>query len=151
MGRWFDVVTSNTDQRETKCSTGLYSRNDNGGFTVAQTAKKKNGDRINDKGKAKPTSYPGVFKISFQNSFFKDIFNGHYEIIDTDYVNFAIIYSCSNYLTFRRQHVWILLRSLENSHDAIREYTNYIDRKLNLKKFDFFVIDNSRESCGSFN
>lgn len=60
---------------------------------------------------------PGVFLISFPNSTITRA-DANFYVLSTDYVNYAVIYSCTNALFVNAQNVWILSRKsvLEEGH-----------------------------------
>ena len=57
--------------------------------------------------------------------------NGQYNVIETDYSSFALIYSCKDYLFFNVEYAWILSRTrtldndkLQNLIEKFKIYTN---------------------------
>ena len=52
---------------------------------------------------------------------------GNYQVIDTDYTNYAIVYSCTQFLFTKNEIVWILGRqktmdatTLKNAQDKVK-------------------------------
>ncbi len=49
---------------------------------------------------------------------------GDYQVLSTDYKNYAIVYSCSNFMNvFSLEYMWILTREPTVSKDYMRELT----------------------------
>ena len=46
--------------------------------------------------------------------------DGDYEILDTDYDSYAVVYSCSQFLFFKYELGWILTREAKVSEDVVR-------------------------------
>jgi lipocalin len=56
---------------------------------------------------------------------------GKYNVIETDYNSFAIIYSCTDYFIFKKEYAWVLSRTRTLKEDEtkilvekLRNYTN---------------------------
>ena len=45
--------------------------------------------------------------------------DGDYEILDTDYDSYAVVYSCSQFLFFKYELGWILTREANVSQDLV--------------------------------
>lgn len=72
----------------------------------------------------------GSFQIFYpEGEFFKkQKSSGNYLIIDTDYANYALIYSCDSIFWFlKSQSAWILSRNKTISQDLRENLTNKLD------------------------
>ena len=56
---------------------------------------------------------------------------GDYRILDTDYSNYAVIYSCTDLLgVAKTEYVWILSRDIELSDDLLNQAQNAIRERV---------------------
>ena len=56
---------------------------------------------------------------------------GDYRILDTDYSNYAVIYSCTDLLgVAKTEYVWILSRGIELSDDLLNQAQNAIRERV---------------------
>ncbi len=65
---------------------------------------------------------------------------GDYEVIDTDYTNYTVIYSCSDFVLFHREVGWVLTRDANFNFDS---QLNYLISKSSLTKKDFHFTSHS--------
>ena len=64
---------------------------------------------------------------------------GDYQIIDTDYTNFAVVYGCKNYFfLFKFEQVWAMTRTPTPSGSVISSYEQVIRDKIPQYGFENF-------------
>jgi lipocalin len=144
-GKWYEVATSDKTDSLFDCTTMNIEASGSNTFTLAINAQRLDGKTITSVGKAEQKRNPLEFKISFTDNFFSELFKDDFQIIDTDYDKYAIIYTCGDFTTFRYENVWILLRSLENYRQQIKNFTYFIDNKFDIEEDDIHIIDH--EDC----
>merc|ERR1711990_224564 len=84
-------------------------------------------------GKAKCESNQGLCRVSFDTTAKLSEGRYGYNVLDTDYTNWAVVYSCSdtwNLGIMKREDVWILTRSPSPSDATIAAAKAVIDAKL---------------------
>ena len=65
--------------------------------------------------------------------------NGDYQIIDTDYTNYSVVYSCATvFFFFRYETVWALTRTATPSAGTVSAYDQVIRDKIPFYGFDNF-------------
>ena len=80
----------------------------------------------------------GSLNVSFPNTDYPQ-FNtngGNYNILDTDYDTYSIVYSFSPFGTY----VWVLTRELNCHQNLVRDLVEKAARKLNLSEDDFIFM-----------
>ena len=74
--------------------------------------------------------------------------NGDYQIIDTDYTNYSVVYSCATVLFFfRYETVWGLTRAITPSASVVTSYEQVIRDKISFYNFDNFHNTQQGGSC----
>lgn len=146
-GNWYVVATSDKTDSLFRCTTMDFKTSGNSEFSVTINSKRLDGRTIISEGKARQKDNPVEFNISFSDNYFSDLFKDDFEVIDTDYDKYAIIYTCGDFTTFRYENIWILLRSLDNYREEISNYTYFIDERFDIEREDLFIIDHGVEYC----
>ena len=101
LGRWYELGRSKSIPFEKgDCILANYSLNDDGSIRV-ENSQVINGVRKYAIGKATTTSNPFKLLVSFSDNFIGKIFKGDYQVINTDYESFSIVYSCSDLYFFK--------------------------------------------------
>lgn len=70
-----------------------------------------------------------------------------YQIFDTDYKNFAIVYSCTNLLFAKYELIWIMSRETEMGIDMLENLSVKIENELNVNRKVFYYTNQSEEIC----
>jgi len=70
-----------------------------------------------------------------------------YQIFDTDYKNFAIVYSCTNLLFAKYELIWIMSRQPEMDKNILENLTVRIEKELNISRKVFYYTNQSEEIC----
>ncbi len=100
-------------------------------------------------GEARKTEDSNRFAVSFGNSLWNYVFEGDYRIAFTDYSNYSVVYSCSNFLFFKFELAWVLGRNpndCENS-DKLEEFVVYLEKKFGFKKEELFFTKHNDQLC----
>ncbi len=90
------------------CVYATYSLRDDGLVNVFNEEIDDKGEYNSATGKAKQTSNPAALKVSFFGPLW--LTGANYKIIETNYDDYSVIYSCSNYGFFYTEYAWILSR-----------------------------------------
>jgi len=149
LGKWHEIIRlASTPFEKGHCITAEYSLLENGNIKVENT---ENRFGIINKaiGQAKKTSDMNRFSVSFGDSWWNYIFEGDYRIAFTDFNNYSVVYSCSNFLFMKYELVWVLARNPndENNNEKIIEFTSYLEKKFGFKKEELFYTKHDQEVC----
>jgi len=125
LGSWYEVESYFPIffQIGTKCVKATYSQNDDGSIRVQnQGVNSFTGKETDIVGRAyaPDASIPSKLKVSFSTGSME----GNYWVLDTDYTQYAIVYSCSDFYFFHADIVWILGREKTLPSDLIDELTD---------------------------
>jgi len=148
LGKWYEIARhKDTPFQKGECTTAEYSVLENGNIKVLNT------ENINGKinqaiGEAEKTEDPFKLKITFGNSLFSKLFKGDYRVIDTDYKNFSLVYSCTDFFFGKFYYVWVLSREPVFSEANLQKVLNEIEVKFGIKKDELKFTNQTKESCG---
>jgi apolipoprotein D and lipocalin family protein len=70
-----------------------------------------------------------------------------YQIFDTDYKNFAIVYSCTNLLFSKYELIWIMSREPEMDKNLLENLIQRIEKELYISRKVFYYTNQSNEVC----
>ena len=124
LGNWYEQVRdANIPFEMGECRTTNFTRNHDGTlklhlreFSIAKN------EGLNNYGKLKcdhPTN-EAKCKISFGPEFLGPLFEGNYWVISTDYLNYAIVYSCTEVFGVHfTEYVWVLTREVNPAPEVI--------------------------------
>jgi apolipoprotein D and lipocalin family protein len=73
--------------------------------------------------------------------------NGDYQIMETDYTGYAVVYSCKSYLFFRYETAWALTRATNPSASVVSTYEQVIRDKIPFYSFDNFRKTQQGGNC----
>ncbi len=74
--------------------------------------------------------------------------DGDYQIVDTDYTNYSVVYSCKTYFFFfRNENVWALTRDKVPSSSVVSAYEQVIRDKISFYDFDNFYNTKHGGNC----
>ena len=145
-GKWYEIIRDKSIRFESGiCQEANYSLNVNGTLTVTNT-ELINGKVNSVTGLAYPTSNPFRFKISFSNSAFGKLFKGDYQVANTDYTSYSVVYSCTDLYFARFEFFWVLSRNPLMAKDDLADFASYLNNKLGVKAEQIHY--SSQNDCG---
>jgi lipocalin len=146
MGKWYEVVREKSMPFERgTCQEATYTLNDDGTIKVYNT--EIEGDQLQSvTGKAIPTDNKFQFKVSFSTGWFSKFSQGDYRVINTDYTNFAIVYSCTDLYVAKFEYFWILSREPTPTGDKLENFSNYVKSTFGFQ--DSQVLYTPQNYCG---
>ncbi|XP_066295456.1 apolipoprotein D-like [Branchiostoma lanceolatum] len=109
MGRWYELSKYPNSFQSGECGTAIYSLEEDNTVTVNNTQIKDDGrsDTVIGQARDDPDSdIPGRLQVRFSS--FQPW--GSYWVVDTDYDNYSLVYSCNYFLINRVEFLWILAR-----------------------------------------
>lgn len=114
VGLWWEQVRDGGMPWESNdCQQARYSLNADGTVAVLNSQYNPSTDLV-DEAKAVATFDGAAGKVKF----FPYAPAGDYRVIDTDYENFALVYSCDTYYVAKTEYIWVLTRE-QNPDDSI--------------------------------
>ena len=94
-------------------------------------------------GKVKPTGESGRFELTFSTVFAK----GTYDVLETDYKTYSVVYTCGTVAGFiTTERVWILSREPSLSQGKIDDILDSIERNTGYSRNNLLFTDQS--DCG---
>ena len=144
-GSWFEVIRSKSIPFEKgNCIEDIYSITGNRSFNV--TAKEVyNGVEIITQGKAEPTDNQFQFQLAFEMGILTGLIKGDYQIINTDYKNFSVIYSCTDLRIARLEYIWVMSRTQSVSQNDLNNYSRFLLNKFGIQENTLFF--NNQTDC----
>jgi lipocalin len=144
MGTWHEAVRSKNTTFETGlCVDANYTLRRDGSFSLLLRERTENGtERL--LGRALPTNNPFRFKVAYGVDIQAGNFNNNYIVLATDYVNYAIVYSCTNLENGRDEYVWLLYRNREYSQLRFLDNLEYLRKNFDISSTD--LVD-TRINC----
>ena len=89
------------------CCYAKYSLKENGHLKINNTEILEDGTTNTAIGSAYQTKKnPAALRLTFFWPFY-----GNYNVVETDYDDYSVVYSCSNYWLFHTEYAWILTRN----------------------------------------
>eukprot|EP00092_Neocalanus_flemingeri_P034665 GFUD01037712.1.p1 GENE.GFUD01037712.1~~GFUD01037712.1.p1 ORF type:complete len:193 (-),score=41.62 GFUD01037712.1:85-663(-) len=110
-------------QLNTRCVQATYGVRDDGRVTVHNVATKENGDfdYIDGSAFVKDPNFPGELTVEFPGNP-----AGSYWVLETDYHNFSVVYSCEDFLfgAIKLEFAWLLSREQHLDPEMLEYATN---------------------------
>jgi apolipoprotein D and lipocalin family protein len=148
-GKWFEIAREkSTPFQKGDCTTAEYSLNEDGSVKVVNTETLPNGKRQSAVGNATTTSDPFRLQVTFSNTFFGKLFKGDYQVVQTDYENYSIVYSCTDLVVARIEYYWILSRTNHIESDQTINYLKLFSDKFNISADKFRFTNQEKDYCG---
>jgi len=147
LGRWYEIARAeNVPFEKGDCNQAEYTLNDDGSIKV-HNSEFLQGERHEAVARANTTNDPFRLQV-IGKSFLAKYFPGDYRVINTDYENFALIFSCADYLVAKVEFVWILSRTPQLSEEQVDSLKIYITEKLGYPAERLRLTNQSGEFCG---
>lgn len=148
LGTWYEISRSKYAPFQSgDCAQGNYSISPEG-YIIVLNSEQRHGKRVSVLGKAHTTDNPFRLKVSFSDSFFGKFFQGDYQVVNTDYSTFSVVYSCTNFWIFRMEFSWILSRTPHLPEDKKTELVSYLNSKLNISPQRLYFDNQDSDFCG---
>ena len=108
-GLWYEIYrdTNTGFENGSRCVTATYQTLSQTQVSVYNRGIEANGDLNTIEGRA--TCAGASCKVKFEAFYIPP---GNYQLLDTDYTNYAVVYSCTNFFfgLFRNELAWVLGR-----------------------------------------
>jgi apolipoprotein D and lipocalin family protein len=141
-GKWYEIARSKDFPMENgECATADYSINVKGNIDILNS-EILNGKRNTAKGVGYRTSSSNMLLVKFGFSS-----TGNYIVVDSDYENYSVVYSCSEYLLHRYDYVWILSRNKTLEKIVLDRLLAMIYDKFKITQNDLHFTDQSETMC----
>ncbi len=132
-GKWFEIAREKTTPfQKGDCTTAQYSLNEDGSVKVVNSELLPNGSYQSVTGKATTTSDPFRLKVSFSDNLFGKLFKGDYQVVETDYESYSVVYSCTDLLFARIEYYWILSRTNHIESEKTVGLLKVLSEKVNV-------------------
>jgi apolipoprotein D and lipocalin family protein len=149
LGKWYEIARHKTIPfQKGECTTAEYSLNAAGNVAVHNKEKLGGSGYSDISAEGYKTDDPFRFKIDFGKSFWSKYFKGDYRVVNTDYKNYTIVYSCSDYFFGKFYFAWILSRTPELSQVHLDNILAELETKYDISKAEMHFTDQSLENCG---
>jgi len=131
LGKWYEFERFATAfEGFTGCVQAIYSPKDDGSVKVHNTGWYPSGKISDIVGTAEVVG-PGQLTVQFPGSP-----KGDYNVLETDYENFASIYSCTSIALVRVQYAWVLTRERQISDEVLnRAHKAFTDNGIDVNNF----------------
>ena len=131
-GLWYEIARSSSIPFEFgECCEESYTLKENGGLGVLNSVL-LNGVRSSLSMDALPTDNQFQFKLDFGGIASKFI-KGDYQIINTDYEGFVLVYSCTDLVVAKNEWFWILSRTPQMNSNTLDTLLAYLKNTFNLQ------------------
>jgi apolipoprotein D and lipocalin family protein len=149
LGHWYEITRSKiVPFQKGECVQATYSLNDDRSVKVFNTELREDGKWASVVGRATTTDIPYKLEVSFSDSWIRKFMKGNYQVIDTDYDSYSLVYSCEDLLLFKMEFTWILSRTPEMPEEKINELINTLSTSFNIPSDHIRFTNQSKELCG---
>lgn len=142
MGKWLEAARLGVGFETGECVQATYTPMSDGYFSVVNAEYLDTGKWNSVEGKAYcESSGDGHCHVKFPKSPW-----GQYNVLDTDYNNYSVVYSCANFYIFHISFSWVLEREVGSAD--LEKYLPYL-KSLGFSDGDVHIT--SHKDCPSFN
>jgi apolipoprotein D and lipocalin family protein len=141
-GKWYEIARSKDFPMEKgECAIALYDINGKGNVDLINS-EVFNGRLNSVRGVGYRTDSPNMLFLNFG-------YNGdsRYIIVDTDYDNYSVVYSCGEYMTHKLEYVWILSRRRSLDDNTLSKLLLLIKNKFKISDNDLHFTNQNESLC----
>ncbi|XP_013135715.1 PREDICTED: uncharacterized protein LOC106101136 [Papilio polytes] len=146
-GRWIEIARYPQTSQRGQCNRPFYDLIDNSFEVINSQVINQTLDTIIGEAFVTSTDGSGVVTVTFRlpNG---DVNVATLYVLETDYTNYALLYSCQNIANNRRQvHSWKLSRTTTLSNEANNVINNIVNNTEGLLNDYYMTTDQSEEAC----
>jgi len=134
LGTWYEITKlPNIFQGSMYCVSADYTPRDEGGINVSNNGFNADGSPSGIEGYAVQSDPEHLGSLDL---FFPGRPGGDYKVLDTNYDEFAIVYSCGNVGFFKLEFGWLLARTPTISDEVMAKAKAVFDRNgIDFSKF----------------
>lgn len=148
MGIWFEIARStSTPFEKGNCGKSRYWMNGIDYFMVKNSEVRFMGQIVSEVVKAEKTDNPFRFKLSSTESYIKQFFKRDYQVLNTDYTSFSVVYSCTDFMFYRIEYAWILSRTPDLPQEKYLDLASYLNSKVQIKENSLLRISHDDYYC----
>ena len=141
-GKWFEIARSrNFPMENGECATAVYNINGKGNVDVINS-EVLNGRLNTARAVGYRTDSSNMLLVNFGYSA-----SGRYIVVDTDYSNYSVVYSCGEYMTHKFEYVWILSRHRALDDNILSKLLLLIKNKFNISENDLHFTNQNESLC----
>lgn len=149
LGKWYEIVRDKeTPFQKGSCGSAFYCLNKEG--FISMLNQELRGRRIiRAKGEAKLTKDLNKLKLHFDEVDYKGYENWEYRIINTDFKNYSVVYTCQQLDQNKKlELIWIIARDPSKITDKILEsWKTYLDMKFGYDDDDLLITSHNSPNC----
>ena len=146
-GNWYEIKRTLSDSQIKDCISSNYTITDDSNMLVNSRGYYKQNDSFVTKSYTlRKTDRPFEFKEEIL-PFLTNIYDREYIILNTDYDNYSIVYSCYDAGFMKDQYVWILSRKPEIDNNLQNNLTTYIYDKTEISPDKLIDINQNTTLC----
>ncbi|KPI92172.1 Apolipoprotein D [Papilio xuthus] len=146
-GTWIEIARYPQASQRGQCNRPLYDLLGNTFEVINTQVINQTLDTINGEAVVSSTDGSGIVTVTFRLP--NDVVNvATLYILETDYTNYALLYSCRNMSDNRRQvNSWKLSRTTTLSNEANNVINNIVNNTEGLLNDYYMITDQSEEAC----
>lgn len=151
IGTWYENSrTADIPFESGNCVQAEYTLNADGSVKV-DNSQVINGERSHALGRAVPDkTNANTLWVSFSTGIIGRLTQGNYQVIDTDYESFSLVYSCTNALFWKIEYSWILSRTPQLDQSKLNSLVSLTkNRYLGFSDSDFYFTKQDAATCGN--
>lgn len=149
LGTWYEQARASDMPFEAgNCQQAHYSLLSSGNVKVNNT-QISNGQFSAAIGTAFTTSNPNQLLVSFTTGFASKITAGDYEVIDTDYKSYALVYSCTSFLGWSYEYFWVLSRTPQLDSATFQRLISYTQSTWGFTNSQIYFTKQDAATCGN--
>lgn len=148
LGSWYENARSaDMPWEKGNCQIAEYSLNADGSIKV-DNSQITTGPRVSAIGRAVPGDNANTLDVSFSNNLIGRYIKGDYEVINTDYTSYSLVYSCSNFLLWKVEYIWVLSRTPQLDTSTLGSLVSYAQSTFGIGASDLHFTKQDSATCG---